>query len=319
MKANSHRYAVLIVNFNSALFVAKAVESVQKCATSDDFMFCIVDNASQEIDRVMLRKLSCSKVRVIEREQNGGFAVGYNAAARLARDIFDPAFLVVMNPDVEILDKGTIETLIDCINVGGAEVVGAQPLIHAHRLPGTATEQPAIRRIPDVWDLVISESIILRYVFRSRFKRFLMLDARPHGRHTRFFVPSGAFFVIRAKAFFEIDGFDEHTFLYGEEFILGKRLQQRNMYLSFDPSVTVRHFQGAATGFDRWRPNRQMYIFRRDSQIYYVREYLSEQWFQRCCLWVACELGYVLRLIWWAFHRVGRAVTISREKQDFAA
>jgi GT2 family glycosyltransferase len=288
--------------------VAKAVESILKCATSDDFMISIIDNASAEPDRALLRKISHSKIRITELGHNGGFAVGYNAAARLAQDTFKPEFLVVMNPDVEIVEKGSIETLIRLIREEGNHVVGAQPLIHNYRLPGSANEQSVIRRIPDVWDLVISESIVLRYVFRNRFKRFLMQDAKPYGRETRFFVPSGAFFVIRAHEFFEIGGFDERTFLYAEELILGKKLERRNSQFSFDNTVTVRHFQGAATGFERWRPNRRMYNYRRASQMFYVREYLGGNWLQQYSLYAAMEFGYLFRIVAWFIHEAGLLV-----------
>jgi GT2 family glycosyltransferase len=271
-------------------------------------MIFIIDNASAGPDRALLWKISHSKIRITELDHNGGFAVGYNAAAQLAKDIFKPEFLVVMNPDVEIVDKGSIETLIVRIREEGNQVVGAQPLIHNNKLPGSAIEQAVIRRIPDVWDLVISESIVLRYVFRNRFKRFLMQDAIPYGRETRFFVPSGAFFVIRAHEFIDIGGFDERTFLYAEELILGKKLERRNSRFLLDPTVTIRHFQGAATGFERWRPNRRMYNFRRASQMFYVREYLGGNWLQQSSLYVAMEFGYLVRIVAWLIHEAGLLV-----------
>jgi GT2 family glycosyltransferase len=306
MSTDSARYAVLIVNYNTAPFLAKAVESVLSCATSDDFMICVVDNASAEPDQALLRKIRHSKVRFAELDQNGGFAVGYNAAARLAEETLKPEFLVIMNPDIEIVDKGTIETLIERIRVEGNNIVGAQPFVHNCGLSWSAIEQPVIRRIPDVWDLVISESIVLRYVFRYRFKRFLMQDVKPYGRDTRFFVPSGAFFVIRTQEFFEIGGFDERTFLYGEEYILGKKLQRRNNCFLFDPSVNVLHFQGAATGFGRWKPNRRMYRFRRDSQMYYVREYMGVGQLQQFFLCAAMEFGYLVRVVAWLIRGISR-------------
>ena len=304
MSTVSSRYAVLIVNYNTASFVAKAVESVFRCATSHAFMVCVIDNASAEPDRALLRNTLPPKVRLTELDRNGGFAVGYNAAARLAEETFEPEFLVVMNPDIELVDRGSIESLIECTKKEG--VVGAQPLIHSYRIPGNAADQPAIRRVPDVLDLVISESIVLRYVFRKRFKRFLMLDAGSYGRSTRFFVPSGAFFVIRAQDFFEVGGFDEGTFLYAEELILGNKLARRNRQFTFDPTVTVRHFQGAATGFERWKPNRRMYRFRRDSQMYYVREYTGAGRTQQAFLYAAMEFGYLVRVVVWLIRRLSR-------------
>src|SRR4030067_2931295 len=120
MSTDSARYAVLIVSYNTASYVAKAVESVLRCATSSDFMIIVIDNASTEPDRELLRKINHSKVRIAELDQNGGFAVGYNAAARLAEETFKPEFLVVMNPDMEIVDSGSIERLIGCFREKGA-------------------------------------------------------------------------------------------------------------------------------------------------------------------------------------------------------
>jgi GT2 family glycosyltransferase len=299
MNKASARYAVLVVNFNTARFVARAVDSLLKCATSEDYMVIVVDNASTDADRALLKRILHPKVQLVWLDRNNGFAAGYNTAARLAEESVKPAFLVIMNPDIEVVQRGSIEALINCIEEQA--VAGVQPLIHSYRLPGSASQQPAIRRIPSVWDLVIAESIVLRYVFRDRFNSYLMRDSEPHGTNTRFYVPSGAFFVMRAGEFFEIGGFDEGTFLYAEELILGKKLERRKREFAFEPNVTVRHFQGAATGFERWKPNRRMYCHRRDSQMYYLRHYADGNWLQRFSLYVAMEFGYLVRLVAWLF------------------
>src|SRR2546422_4187096 len=85
---SSLRYVVLILNFNTASFVVKAVESILKCAASDDFAIVIVDNASAGPDRALLKSVASGRVRILELDSNGGFAVGYNAAARLAQETF---------------------------------------------------------------------------------------------------------------------------------------------------------------------------------------------------------------------------------------
>lgn len=291
------KYAVLIVNFNTARFVAQAVESVLRCATADDFTITIVDNNSVESDLLLLRQIKHPRVCIRELNCNGGFAVGYNTAAKFAAQDFRPDFLIVMNPDVQLLAKGSIETLIHAVEQSEVSVVGAQPLIDNYRLPGKPAEQISIRRVPDFWDLFIAESVILRYVCVKRIKRFRMDDARPYGRHTRFSVPSGAFFLIRAQAFWSVGGFDENTFLYGEEQILGKKLQMHDKCFMFEPSVTVQHFHAAATEMDRFRPNRRMYKYARDSHLYYAQEYLEAGRLKRRLLFAASELGYIIRYV----------------------
>ena len=50
---------------------------------------------------------------------------------------------------------------------------------------------------------------------------------RPYERLIDFEVPSGCFFIIKTDAFMKVGMFDERTFLYAEEIILGYKLKER--------------------------------------------------------------------------------------------
>lgn len=296
-------YCVLILNFNCATFTLKAVESViRNGVDKNKYIVQIVDNNSNEKDRQMLRTIQSHQVSIVELQQNRGFAVGYNAAAQAACERWSPEYLVIMNPDIEITKFGTIERLIRTIQSGGKKIVGAQPLIFNYRHPGKSTTQISLRKVPNYWDLVVTESIFLRYLFRSRFRNYTMLDNIPYERVISFYVPSGAFFVIKTEAFYDLGGFDENTFLYGEEIILGKKLQDRSKMLLLEPTIEVLHYQGATTGFERWVPRRQMYKHRLKSNLYYVRKYLGVSRLSECGLRIVSEIGYIIRIIAWLIY-----------------
>lgn len=293
-------YSVLILNYNTAAFARRAIQSLLETAQTDGFTIQLVDNASSLHDQQLLLEIQHPKLFTILSPQNKGFATGYNMAARAALLRDDPAYLVIMNPDIELTQPGTIEHLVDHLQTLGHPIVGAQPLVWDYRFAKSAESNLAIRRVPSYWDLVITESVLLRYVFARRFRRFTMKDAHLDHSPTIFEVPSGAFFVIDARVFAELNGFDEATFLYGEEFILGKRLKDRGLQFVLVPTVSVKHYQGASTRFEYQTPSRSMYKHRMESDLYYAREYLGAGPILLIGLRLAAEIGFWIRRIAWA-------------------
>lgn len=301
-------YSVLIVNYNTAYFTRKAVESIIANATVENYTVQIVDNGSLDVDLKVLNEIKHPKVFILKLPRNYGFAVGYNVAARVSfkRDV--PSYFVIMNPDVELIQPGTIECLIDEIRKNNSAVIGSQPLIWDYRFVKSAETQLAIRRVPDYWDLILCENVFLRFVFRKRFRKFTMADVQLGESNIIFQVPSGAFFVIDAQVFMDIGGFDENTFLYGEEFILGKKLQLRKFNFILVPTLKVKHWQGASTRFEYRKPNREMYNHRVNSHIYYARRYLGAGYFKILFLRIISEVNFmsfwIFKIIVSIFHKL---------------
>lgn len=293
-------YSVLILNYNTAAFTERAVQSVLRAAQTDQFTIQLVDNASSPHDQQLLAEIQHPKLFTVSSLENKGFAAGYNIAARSALSRDHPSYLVIMNPDVELTRPGTIEYLISYLQNLGDSIVGAQPLVWDYRFAETPEANPAIRRVPSYWDLVITESVLLRCIFARRFRRFTMKDTRLNHSPITFEVPSGAFFVIDAQIFSDLDGFDEGTFLYGEEYILGKRLQDRGQQFVLIPTISIKHYQGASTRFEYQAPSRTMYKHRMNSDLYYARKYLGAGPISLIGLRLAAEIGFGMRIAAWA-------------------
>ena len=298
------RYAVLIVNYNSADHAERAVRSVLRHARTQEILVQIVDNGSEPNDRRQLRGLAGAQVQVHELHKNLGFARGNNEAVRIVECTHAPQFIVFMNPDVEITSDGTIEELIADIVESDVGTVGSQPLVWDPRKAECAADQVTVRRLPSLWDLVVCESVLLRPVFRATFDKYTMADSKPHRGLVPFEVPSGAFFVIEHAAFREVSGFYDGTFLYGEELFLAAELRSRGWRFVFDPGVRVVHFQGSSTGFKRGWPRRSMFVHHCRSIRAFARMRLGCSEGGAAMLRIAMEVGFLCRMADAAMSRI---------------
>lgn len=86
----------------------------------------------------------------------------------------------------------------------------------------------------------------------------------------------GAFMLAREKPFFEVGGFDEHTFLYAEEPILTERFREKGYKIWYTNEVKIIHEQGVSTT-DRTKTGIENLLVKRkrvfDSEMYYYEKY----------------------------------------------
>lgn len=270
------KYAVIILNFNTIDDAIDAAESVVTNAQTDSFVVCIADNASTKNgDAEKCATLQIPHVVTTRIDKNKGYACGNNEAIRWLKKCYQADYYIIMNPDVLVLEEGTIEEMISSIESSPDYIVGGQPLVWNCYYPGEPNCQQNIRMIPNYGDLCILSCLPLKLIFRKRFKRITYMDNIPYEHHMEYMVPSGAFFVIKSDVFEEIGMFDEKTFLYFEEQILGKKLNGISKKLLFMPEYMVRHEHGKSTGNNHYSLNKRALKSGKESHIYYAKEYLK--------------------------------------------
>lgn len=267
------KYAVIILNYKTHKDVIQAVKCVYENA-EDSFGIVIVDNDSDE-DQYLIQ-LQNDKTKILFLHENMGYARGNNKGAEHVLSLWNPKYLVFMNPDVLIDKKGTIENTIQEAEKHCA--IGGQPLVNTIGNNWPPNKQVNIRRVRNYSDILVSSSIILKSIFRRKFERTIYGEKMPYNNCVRYEVPSGAFFIIEAKCFKDVGGFDERTFLYNEEEILGYKLKKRNQFFVLNPNYIVRHMQGISTGAHGGIINRFSMKCERDSLNIYMREYLRCGW-----------------------------------------
>lgn len=270
------KYAVIILNYNTILDAINAADSVKDNATTDSYIVCISDNgSSKEEDRKRCAAYKSDHVITVCLDQNSGYAKGNNETIKFLRQSYEPEYYVIMNPDVLLMKRGTIEGLIERIETIGQDVVGGQPLVWNCYNSETPETQQNIRRVPDYKDICMLSFLPLKVLEKDRYHRMTYANQMPYKKEIKYRVPSGAFFVIRAEVFEEIGLFDPHTFLYYEEHILGKKLETINKQLLFMPQFIVRHEHGKSTGNNHYSRNKFAEKCGLESRVYYARKYLN--------------------------------------------
>lgn len=235
-------YTVILLNFFTNDDLLKAIKLVEKYAQYHSFRIVVVNvNLAGENSL----EISNNNVDVININENRGFAYGNNVGIRYVIEHTNSKYIVIMNPDTILIKEGTIDRLIDKIEIErnkDSKIVGGQP-----RIQTAGTQNLSIREVYTYFDSLIQVFLPLRLVFKKRYSDMWKKNSL-NDKKQYFEVPAGNFFIIDTNIFFhQLHGFDEQTFLYEEEMILGFKLKSIGLHLLFVPSETVNHEQGKST------------------------------------------------------------------------
>lgn len=217
----ARKLAVVVLNYNDPLSTIRYVNEIKNYKHIDQII--IVDNCSTDGSFETLKELKEKKIEVIKTNENKGYAYGNNFAIHyLNENIGEFKYIAISNPDVEVSE----DAYDQCLNYldRNQDVAIAAPRMYdvndnPHQLSGW--------KIRSLKGDIMDSSLLLTEVFqRPHIERY----SSEYLNQDVAFVDcvAGSFFIIRHSAFKEIGYFDEHTFLYFEEDILGSKLKKRN-------------------------------------------------------------------------------------------
>lgn len=220
----------VVLNYSSFEDTKKCVNNLVSLDTN--YSIIIVDNMSPDGSYGALKEAfsSNAQVSVIQTDHNAGYAAGNNYGIRYAIDKYDPQFISIINPDVLIPEKAIIEKLCRllsenerCMFVGGKPVKKWSP----------NEVLPTGWNVPNPLTAVFSQSLLWRNNVND-------LDFKGNSK-IRVDCIAGCFFIAKTKLFREVGFFDEGTFLYNEENILGIRSKRKGYYGIIDLSLCYYH------------------------------------------------------------------------------
>lgn len=289
--------SVIIVDYKTAERCVRYIEDL--CRTSDDkdISFVIVDNTPNEENGNIIRENllglgftrfdNCNlndmkfkhmwtfnrngiDVVYVSDEENRGFAVANNLGARVAKNIFAPEYLLFSNSDIQLPEVFEISVLKEKLEnrkdvaVIGPKVVG---LNGKDQSPGKYMSIYKRYIIPNfLWP-------IHKIIPKLKHVNYDVINNAQDGEVYRII---GAFMLVKEKPFFEVGGFDEHTFLYAEEPILTERFREKGYKVLYTNKVKIVHEQGVSTT-DRTKTGIENLLVKRkrvfDSEIYYYENY----------------------------------------------
>lgn len=222
-------FAIVILNWNGEGLLKRFLPAV--CAHSQGASVYLVDNASRDASVSWVRA-QFQAVKVIQHEQNYGYAEGYNRALRqIQADVY-----CLLNSDVEV----TPDWLT--------------PFYHLFKKPEIAIAQPKILDYAqrDTFEYAgAAGGFIDRLAYPYCRGRVFFALEKDHGQYddeTPIFWSSGACLFVRSAVFHRVGGFDADYFAYQEEVDLCWRVHNHGYEVYYTGRARVYHIGGATLG-----------------------------------------------------------------------
>ncbi len=227
------KLSVIIVNYNVTELLRKCLRSIDTFAQGFPYEIIVVDNCSPDESWKNLIK-EFSAATFIESKENNGFAVANNIAVAHAAG----EFLLLLNPDTELLDNQLVEVLnfaetqenFGCLGVQMRDAKG-------DFLPESK------RSVPDV--LNSFEKLFVN--FRKSSRRSYYRNDISENAVAPVDVVTGAFLLLRRQVYLQIGGLDERYFMYGEDIDLCYTLLQHGYQNWYYGKVSILHHKGEST------------------------------------------------------------------------
>lgn len=265
---------MVILNYNDADTTITYLNQIKNYSVLDKII--VVDNCSTDNSYERIVRLKNEKIDVILSKGNFGYAAGNNVGIAYANSHYDPAYIIVSNPDIEVEEAG-IEQLI-CYLEKNRDVAVATGLIHNG-------EQQVVRnfawKLPDFRAVLRGNSGIIHSLYEKKGSRsayYSLKDAKEGVLNVD--VVPGCFFVIRNSAWEMMQGFDERTFLFWEENIMSYTLREKNLKVCVLPDIRILHKESASISKNIKSYYRKKRITFQSESVY-VRSYLKKGFLAR--------------------------------------
>ena len=276
---------IVILNYNDYDTTINMIEQIKNYKCLNHIL--IVDNKSTDRSYSKLKKLENKKIEVIKTDQNKGYAYGNNFGVRYLDEKYKIDNIIISNPDV-IVSEDTINTLIN--DLKDETITLVSPVVEERGILSRGWKLPRFKE-----DLISNMNYFHKYA-----KRLLSYDEEHYSKKlSRVEAVHGCFFMIKLKDFKEVNYFDENTFLYYEENILGKKLKDNNMFCYVDNSVKVIH--NLSVSVDKTYNSINKYKILKNSQKYYEKNYNNLNIFGiillRIFYYISLSISYIIVFI----------------------
>ena len=226
---------------------------------------------------------------------NRGYAAGNNAALRSLTERYGaPDFVVIANPDIHI-GAPALEAALRFLEGNPSYAAAAPRMLHRD---GTPHHLTGWREKDFVCDLAYSSGLLSRLLGIDR-------EAYSPAHFEREVCDvdciAGSLLVLRYDAFEKAGFFDENTFLFFEEDILGFKLKQLGYRSTILGRQTYVHDEGASIG--REANYLRRYRLMQRSRQYFHRRYKRDGAARMFVFWLATGLGCAEKALKTAYSR----------------
>lgn len=219
--------AVVILNWNGKKFLEQFLPSVVKYSSADAELI-VADNDSKD-DSIDFLKAHYPSVKIIQNNENGGYAKGYNDALKQ----IDAEYYVLLNSDIEVAENW-INPVIQLMD-SDKSIAACQPKIRSFFKKDEFEYAGAAGGYIDRYG----------YPFcKGRIFQHLEKDLGQYNEVYEIFWATGACMFVRAEIFHKLNGFDEFFFAHMEEIDLCWRMKNAGFKLMYCPNSVIFHVGG---------------------------------------------------------------------------
>jgi GT2 family glycosyltransferase len=228
--------SVLIVSWNAKHYLQLCLDSLTSAPPRRHVEILVVDNASNDGSREMVKD-QYPQVKLVESSENLGFAKGNNLGIGLAKG----RYVALVNPDVTVL-PGCLDALADFLDQN-SQVGNVGPRVWNP----DGTIQSSCQRFPTLWSSFCSAMGLAARFRNSRFLRghemYCLSDDQPRAVD----VLVGCFSMIRREAFEDVGLLDEDLYMYAEDVDWCRRAWSHGWHVIFYPGAQAIHDRSSIT------------------------------------------------------------------------
>jgi len=226
--------SLVIVSYNGLDLLKSCLQSIYQCPTEVSFEIIVIDNASH-VDIGSMVSENFPLVRYIQNDDNLGFSKANNIAIDSAKG----EFVLILNPDTQLIEDGTLDTMVSFMQNNPDVGAAGGNLVYAE---GHEQISAGFRLTPVS---LFAFSFFLAKITGNRFKGFSL---HPNNeKHTECISVDwicAACMMVRREVIETTGAFDESYFLYGEDIEWGCRMSSDGWKLCHLPFVKIEHVLG---------------------------------------------------------------------------
>ena len=269
---------IVILNYNDYETTIDMLNNIKDYDSLDHIV--VVDNKSTDNSYEILKPYESKKIDVIQSKANKGYSYGNNVGIKHLINSYNVDYVIISNPDITV-ENETIKLLSSELDKND-NIKLIAPVINE------------LGELKKGWKLpTYYGEIITICNTKQRFHKNYGLydDNHYNDLLSKVDVVSGCFFMIRSAVLKEINYFDEGTFLYYEENILGHILKDKGYesYILNDTHVT----HNLSVSVDKSIKKIKKFKILVKSLMYYEKKYNKRNIFSMALLYVLYFLSLI--------------------------
>lgn len=272
-------------------YLIDCIKTLKPALESVAIEIILIDNASSDgLNSLVKEKFPY--VKVLRREENGGFGENNNMGIKIATG----RYILLLNDDTRIIDKNIFKEMIAWMDAHPKAGVSSCALLNPDGVSyqGSGGFYPTLFRVL-AWMTFLDD---IPGVDRLIKPYHPLHSSSPIYKGEKFFKSehkqdwvTGAFFLMRRQALKEVGIFDEDFFLYVEEVELSARFAQKGWEIWYLPKWKIVHFGQATSGSEK------AMIFELKNLVLMYKKH-EPKW-KIPILRAILKLGVFLRIILW--------------------